>query len=50
VDFPAINSGPTRLTVGAANIQTGEMRYFDSHATKLTGGQTILASVRQSYH
>ncbi|MGO9234829.1 MAG: patatin-like phospholipase family protein [Methylocella sp.] len=36
VDFPAIPSGPTRLTVGAANIQTGEMRYFDSRDTKLT--------------
>jgi NTE family protein len=36
VDFPAIHGGPTRLTVGAANIQTGEMRYFDSRGTKLT--------------
>ena len=36
VDFPAIHGGPTRLTVGAANIQTGEMRYFDSRDTKLT--------------
>ncbi|HUI19534.1 MAG TPA: patatin-like phospholipase family protein, partial [Methylocella sp.] len=36
VDFGAINGGPTRLTVGAANIQTGEMRYFDSRDTKLT--------------
>ena len=36
VDFPAIRVGPTRLTVGAANIQTGEMRYFDSRDTTLT--------------
>jgi NTE family protein len=36
VDFPSIHGGPTRLTVGAANIQTGEMRYFDSRDTKLT--------------
>lgn len=36
VYFPAINDGPTRLTVGAANIQTGEMRYFDSRDTRLT--------------
>jgi NTE family protein len=36
VDFPSIRGGPTRLTVGAANIQTGEMRYFDSRDTKLT--------------
>ncbi len=36
VDFTALNGGPTRLTVGAAHVQTGEMRYFDSRDTKLT--------------
>ncbi len=36
VDFPSISGGQTRLTVGAANIQTGEMRYFDSRDTKIT--------------
>jgi NTE family protein len=36
VDFPSLLGGPTRLTVGAANIQTGEMCYFDSGHTKLT--------------
>lgn len=36
VDFTFIRGGPTRLTVGAAKIQTGEMRYFDSRDTKLT--------------
>ncbi|MEY2928218.1 MAG: hypothetical protein RL367_2695 [Pseudomonadota bacterium] len=30
VDFDLINNGPTRLTVGAANVQSSEMRYFDS--------------------
>ena len=30
VDFDLINGGGTRLTVGAANVRTGEMRYFDS--------------------
>ena len=30
VDFDLINNGPTRLTVGAANVGTGQMRYFDS--------------------
>jgi NTE family protein len=35
VDFDLINSGPTRLTVGAANVQTSEMRYFDSRDTPL---------------
>lgn len=35
VDFDLINNGPTRLTVGAANVQTSEMRYFDSRETVL---------------
>jgi NTE family protein len=30
VDFDLINSGPTRLSVGAANVRTSEMHYFDS--------------------
>jgi NTE family protein len=30
IDFDRINSDQTRLTVGAANVQTSEMRYFDS--------------------
>jgi NTE family protein len=30
VDFDRINSHATRLTVGAANVRTSEMRYFDS--------------------
>ncbi len=29
-DFNLINRGDTRLTVGAANVRTSEMRYFDS--------------------
>jgi NTE family protein len=29
-DFERINRGPMRLTVGAASVRTGEMRYFDS--------------------
>jgi NTE family protein len=31
VDFDRINQKGTRLTVGAANVRTSEMRYFDSH-------------------
>jgi NTE family protein len=42
-DFSAINGGPTRLTVGAANIETGEMHYFDSRDTELSV-RHILAS------
>ncbi len=30
VDFDQIESGPTRLTVGAANVHTSAMTYFDS--------------------
>ncbi len=30
VDFELINQNRTRLTVGAANVRTSEMRYFDS--------------------
>lgn len=30
VDFSRINAGSVRLTVGAANVRTAEMRYFDS--------------------
>jgi NTE family protein len=30
VDFDQINDGPVRLTVGAANVRTSAMRYFDS--------------------
>ena len=30
VDFDLINRNATRLTVGAANVRTSEMRYFDS--------------------
>jgi NTE family protein len=30
VDFDRVNACTTRLTVGAANVRTSEMRYFDS--------------------
>jgi NTE family protein len=30
VDFGRVNAGPMRLTVGASNVRTSEMRYFDS--------------------
>ena len=35
VDFRRINTQATRLTVGAANVRTSEMRYFDSRDMKL---------------
>src|SRR3712207_7426638 len=30
LDFDRINGRETRLTVGAANVRTSEMRYFDN--------------------
>jgi NTE family protein len=30
VDFERLNAGKTRLTVGAVNVRTGKMHYFDS--------------------
>lgn len=41
VDFGRINSGPTRLTVGACDVQTSQMRYFDSREERLTFSHTL---------
>jgi NTE family protein len=35
VDFDRINAGETRLSVGAANVRTGDFIYFDSRDMKL---------------
>jgi NTE family protein len=35
VDFTLLNSGQPRLTVGAAHVRTGMMRYFDSREMEL---------------
>ena len=43
VDWDYLNSGATRLTVGAVNARTGEMRYFDSKAGPL-GADHVMAS------
>jgi NTE family protein len=42
-DFDCINSGNGRLTLGAVNVQTGDMRYFDSRDEPLTA-QHVMAS------
>ncbi len=41
VDFDRINSSPMRLCVGAVNVKTGNMRYFDSQEGNLTVDHVI---------
>jgi len=36
VDVKLLNGGTPRITVGAANVRTSEMRYFDSRACEIT--------------
>ena len=43
VDFSIINEGSPRLTVGAANVETSMMRYFDSRQSEITT-EEIMAS------
>ncbi len=43
VDFDRINAGPMRLSVGAVNVQTGNLAYFDSAQMKI-GPLHIMAS------
>jgi len=43
VDFDRINSGPTRLSVGAVNVQTGNFRYFDTTTDRI-GPEHVMAS------
>ena len=43
VDFSLLNAGRPRLTVGAAHVRSGVMRYFDSRDMELTASH-IMAS------
>ena len=43
VDLDQLNSGEVRLTVGASNVRTSEMRYFDSRDMAL-GLEHVMAS------
>jgi len=43
VDFDLLNSGATRLSVGAVNLRTGNFQYFDSQHQKI-GPEHIMAS------
>ncbi len=43
VDFPALHDGASRLIVTAVDVQSGELRGFDSHTERL-GVEHLLAS------
>ena len=43
VDWDLLNDGPTRVSVGAVNVETGNFRYFDNRKERL-GPQHIMAS------
>jgi NTE family protein len=43
VDFDYLNACPTRLTVGAVNVRSGNMRYFDSRDEHI-GPDHVMAS------
>lgn len=43
VDFNRINEGPTRLSVGAVDVQTGNFVYFDSRDRRI-GPEHVMAS------
>ncbi|GGC37734.1 membrane protein [Siccirubricoccus deserti] len=43
VDFDLLNDGPTRLSVGAVNVATGNTVYFDTRERRL-GPEHIMAS------
>lgn len=43
VDFDRINDGPTRLSVGAVDVQSGNFVYFDSRQQRI-GPEHVMAS------
>jgi NTE family protein len=43
VDFKCINAKRTRLTLGAVNVRSGDMHYFDSRDTKIKA-EHVMAS------
>lgn len=43
VDWELLNTGPTRLSVGAVNVETGNFRYFDT-ANERIDARHIMAS------
>ncbi len=43
VDFDLVNDGPTRLSVGAVAVRTGNFAYFDSERERI-GAEHVMAS------
>ena len=43
VDFDLLNSGPVRVSLGAVQVKTGNMQYFDTASGKI-GPQHVMAS------
>lgn len=43
VDFDRQNTGPVRLSIGAVEVETGNLAYFDNRATRI-GTEHIMAS------
>ena len=43
VDFDLVNDGPTRLSVGAVEVHSGNFRFFDSRDTRI-GPEHVMAS------
>jgi len=43
VDFDLLNSGATRYSIGAVNVQTGNFRYFDTEHDRI-GPEHVMAS------
>jgi NTE family protein len=41
VDFDRLNAGPMRVCIGAVNVRSGNMRYFDSDEERITADHVI---------
>lgn len=44
VDFDLLNSGPVRMSLGAVQVKTGNMKYFDTARGQTIGPEHVMAS------
>jgi NTE family protein len=44
VDFDLLNSGPVRVSLGAVQVKTGNMQYFDTGRGQTIGPEHVMAS------